>query len=147
YAELEVKRAIQTFLIAAEETLRFPAEYISLDWEHSSPRKDGIVKYFPIGLIAGISPFNFPLNLVAHKVATALAAGCPIIIKPASKTPITALMLADIVDKTVWPKGAFSVLPCERKTGNLLVKDEGIKLLSFTGSPQVGLEMKSKAGK
>ena len=147
YALGEVNRAIQTFSIAAEEAGRVPGEMIALDWQENMPPRDGLVKYFPIGLVAGIAPFNFPLNLVAHKVAPALAAGCPIIIKPASKTPLTALKLADLVDETDWPKGAFSVLPCNRSAGNKLVEDERIKLLSFTGSPEVGWKMKNNAGK
>lgn len=147
YALGEVNRAIQTFTIAAEEAGRVPGEMISLDWQENIPPRDGVVKYFPVGLVAGIAPFNFPLNLVAHKVAPALAAGCPIIIKPASKTPLTALRLAEIIHRTDWPEGAFSVLPCNRSAGNMLVEDERIKLLSFTGSPEVGWKMKSNAGK
>jgi len=147
YAFAEIDRARQTFLIAAEETKRLPKEYIDLDWTSEGENKEGLVKYFPIGPIAGITPFNFPLNLVAHKVAPAIAAGCPIIIKPASSTPLSCLELAKIIDKTDLPKGAFSVLPTNRKTGDVLVTDERIKLLSFTGSPTVGWEMKKRAGK
>lgn len=147
YAIGEIKRASQTFLIAAEETKRLPKEYISLDWTEKGKDKEGIIRYFPIGLVGGICPFNFPLNLVAHKVAPAIAAGCPIIIKPASSTPLLALELAKIINQTNLPKGAFSVLPMNRETGNMLVTDERIKLLSFTGSPSVGWEMKKNAGK
>ncbi len=147
YAIGEIKRASQTFLIAAEESKRLPKEYISLDWTEKGKGKEGLVKYFPIGLVGGICPFNFPLNLVAHKVAPAIASGCPIIIKPSSSTPLLALELAKIINKTILPKGAFSVLPMDRETGNLLVTDERIKLLSFTGSPAVGWEMKKNAGK
>lgn len=143
----EVDRAIQTFTIAAEETKRLPGEVLSIDWTASGSHKEAIVKYFPVGVVAGIAPFNFPLNLVAHKIAPAIAAGCPIVLKPASKTPISALYLAKIIDQTCLPKGTLSVLPMDRNTGNKLVTDERFKLLSFTGSPTVGWDMKQKAGK
>lgn len=147
YAIGEVKRAIQTFKIASEEALRLPAEHLSLDWTPAGEGKEGWVKYFPVGLIAAISPFNFPLNLAAHKIAPALAAGNPIILKPASSTPLSTLALAKIIDQTDLPKGAFSVLPMDRNSGNQLVTDERFKLLTFTGSPEVGWEMKKNAGK
>jgi len=147
YAMAEVERAIQTFTIAAEESKRLPKEYISLDWTPAGEKKEGFVKYFPVGMVAGISPFNFPLNLAAHKIAPAIAAGCPIILKPSSLTPISTLKLAEIIDSTDLPKGAVSVLPMDRQTGNHLVTDERFKLLSFTGSPEVGWKMKNDAGK
>ncbi|HXB13167.1 MAG TPA: aldehyde dehydrogenase family protein [Bacteroidia bacterium] len=147
YALGEVDRAAQTFLIAAEEAKRLPKEYISIDWTPSGAKKEGMVKYFPVGIVAGITPFNFPINLVAHKVAPALAAGCPIILKPASSVPLSSLELAKIIAHTSYPKGAFSVLPMDRKNGNQLVTDERINLLSFTGSDVVGWEMKKNAGK
>ena len=147
YSRGEVQRAIQTFTIAAEECKRLPSEYIQLDWTEPGRGKEGLVKSFPVGVVAGISPFNFPLNLVAHKVAPAIAAGCPIVLKPASKTPLTALKLAEIIHESELPPGAFSVLPCSRSVGNILVKDDRIALLSFTGSPEVGWEMKKNAGK
>lgn len=143
----EVDRAAQTFLIAAEEAKRLPGELMSLDWMASGANKEAIIKYFPIGIVAGISPFNFPLNLVAHKVAPAIAAGCPIVLKPASKTPISALFLASLIAQTELPKGALSVLPMDRETGNRLVTDDRFALLSFTGSPDVGWEMKRHCGK
>lgn len=146
YALSEVDRAVQTFIVASEETKRLPKEYISLDWTVAGENKEGLVKYFPIGLVAGISPFNFPLNLVAHKVAPAIAAGCPIIIKPASTTPLTCLALAEIIHETDLPKQAFSVLPMDRQIGNQLITDKRISLLSFTGSPKVGWKMKFDAG-
>ncbi len=143
----EVDRAIQTFRIAAEECKRLPMEYIQLDWTPAGNRKEGLVKPFPVGVVAGIVPFNFPLNLAVHKIAPALATGCPIIIKPASGTPLSCLNLARIINNTSLPKGAFSVLPLNRELGNRLVTDERIKLLSFTGSPEVGWKMKANAGK
>jgi len=147
YALAEIERAAQTFKVAAEECKRLPGEYLSIDWTKDAINKEAIVKYFPVGLVAGISPFNFPLNLAAHKIAPAIAAGCPIILKPASNTPLSTLLLAEIIDKTDLPKGAFSVLPMDRTTGNVLVTDERFKLLTFTGSPEVGWAMKKNAGK
>lgn len=143
----EVDRAIQVFVVAAEESKRLPSEVIQIDWTPAGEGKEGIVKYFPIGLIAGISPFNFPLNLSVHKIAPAIASGCPIILKPARSTPISALILAEIIDTTALPKGAFSVLPMDRVAGNQLVTDERFAMLSFTGSPQVGWKMKNQAGR
>lgn len=147
YAISEIERAAQTFLIAAEECKRLPKEYMSLDWTPNGKGKEGIVNYFPIGLVAGISPFNFPLNLAVHKIAPAIAAGCPIILKPASSTPLSTLEFAKIIDKTNLPKGMVSILPMDRVTGNLLVTDERFNLLSFTGSPAVGWPMKAQCGK
>ncbi|HRG53674.1 MAG TPA: aldehyde dehydrogenase family protein [Bacteroidia bacterium] len=147
YALGEIDRAVQTFVVAAEECKRLPKEYVSLDWTPAGEGKEGFVKYFPIGTIAGIAPFNFPMNLAVHKIAPAIAAGCPIILKPASSTPLSTLELAKIIDKTALPKGAVSVIPMDRKAGNQLVTDERFKLLSFTGSPLVGWEMKRQAGK
>ena len=147
YAISEINRAIQTFIVAAEESKRLPLEYITLDWSSDASNKEALVKYFPIGIVAGISPFNFPLNLAVHKIAPAIAAGCPIILKPATSTPLSTLELAKIIDKTSLPKGAVSIMPMDRTVGNILVTDERIKLLTFTGSPSVGWEMKRKCGK
>lgn len=147
YALGEIERAIQTFIIAAEEAKRLPKEYLSIDWTKAGENKEGFVKYFPIGLIAGIAPFNFPLNLAVHKIAPALASGNSIILKPARSTPLSTLELAKIIDETELPKGALSVLPMNRIAGNQLVTDERFKLLTFTGSPEVGWEMKNNAGK
>ncbi len=147
YALAEIDRSVQTFLIAAEESKRIVKEYISLDWTPAGKDKEGLVKYFPIGLVAGIAPFNFPLNLAVHKLAPAIATGCPIILKSASATPLSTLELAKIIDETELPKGAVSILPMSRATGNLMVSDERFQLLSFTGSPVVGWEMKKQAGK
>jgi acyl-CoA reductase-like NAD-dependent aldehyde dehydrogenase len=147
YALGEIERSAQTFLIAAEESKRLPREYVSLDWTNSGQGKEGLVRYFPIGLVAGIAPFNFPMNLAVHKIAPALAAGNPIILKPARSTPLSVLELAIIVDETDLPKGALSILVTDREAGYMLVSDERIKMLSFTGSPEVGWEMKNKAGK
>ncbi len=146
-AQAEVDRSIQTFIVSAEEAKRLPGEIMSIDWSEAGANKEAIVKYFPVGVVAGIAPFNFPLNLAVHKIAPAIASGCPIVLKPASKTPIAALFLAQIIDQTDLPKGAFSVLPMDRKVGNQLVTDPRFNLLSFTGSPDIGWEMKKNAGK
>ncbi|HZQ19871.1 MAG TPA: aldehyde dehydrogenase family protein [Terriglobales bacterium] len=146
-ARTEVERAIFTFTVAAEETTRIPGEYLSLDWQQFTSGRWGIVRRFPIGPIAGITPFNFPLNLVAHKVAPAIASGCPIIVKPAPQTPLTALLLAETVEQAGLPDGAFNVLPLSNEDAALLVSDDRIKLISFTGSARVGWEVKNHAGK
>ncbi len=147
YSRGEIDRAIQTFIVAAEETKRLPSETMLLDWTPGGKDKEGIIKYFPIGLIAGIVPFNFPMNLAAHKIAPAIASGNCIIIKPARTTPLSTLELAKIIHETALPKGAFSVLPMDREAGQQLVTDERFSMLTFTGSPQVGWKMKSQAGK
>lgn len=147
FALAEVDRSIQTFKVAAEECKRINNEYFSIDWTKAGENKEGFVKYVPIGPVSGISPFNFPLNLTAHKIAPAIATGNPIILKPSSSTPLSVLLLAEIIDKTELPKGAFSVIPCNRETGNILVTDSRFKKLTFTGSPEVGWEMKAKCGR
>lgn len=147
YALAEIDRSAQTFKIASEEATRLPGEVIQLDTTPAGENREGIVKYFPVGLVAGIAPFNFPMNLVAHKIAPAIAAGCPIILKPASATPLSSLELASIIEKTGLPKGSVTVLPMNRESGNQLVNDERFKLLTFTGSPEVGWKMKERAGK
>jgi acyl-CoA reductase-like NAD-dependent aldehyde dehydrogenase len=143
----EVTRLIETFKIAAEESVRIPGEYLELD---RSPRTTGyssFTKRVPIGPCSFISPFNFPLNLAAHKVAPALAVGCPFILKPASLTPIGALIIGETLAETDLPPGAFSILPCRRDGARLFTEDDRLKLLSFTGSPEVGWALKAKAGK
>lgn len=147
YALGEIDRAAQTFLVAAEEAKRLPGEVLSVDWTPAGAGKEGFVKYFPIGLIAGIAPFNFPMNLAVHKIAPAIASGNCIILKPARSTPLSVLKLAQLIDKTELPKGAVSILPMDRESGNQLVTDERFKMLSFTGSPDVGWKMKAEAGR
>lgn len=146
-ARVEVERAIFTFNIAAEETVRGYGEYLPLDWQQSTAGRWGIVRRFPLGPIAGISPFNFPLNLVAHKVAPAMAAGCSMVLKPAPQTPLSALLLAEVVQQAGWPDGGLNVLLLSNEDSELLVTDERIKLISFTGSAAVGWAIKNKAGK
>jgi len=146
-ARTEVERSIFTFTVAAEESTRIYGEYLPLDWQEFTVGRWGIVKRFPLGPIAGITPFNFPLNLVAHKVAPAIAAGCTMVIKPAPQTPLTALLLAEVVQEAGWPDGALNVLPLSNEDAGLLVTDERLKMISFTGSAPVGWDIKRRAGK
>ncbi|TMB84146.1 MAG: aldehyde dehydrogenase family protein [Chloroflexi bacterium] len=143
----EVARASLTFRTAGEEALRITGEWMPLDWNAANKGRSGIWRRYPIGPVAGISPFNFPLNLAAHKVAPAIAAGCSIVLKPPSKDPLVMLRVAGYLDETDLPKGAVSILPMDRPTGDALVGDERFKLLTFTGSPSVGWKMKAEAGK
>lgn len=147
YSLAEIDRSAYTFSIAAEESKKDRTEHLALDRILQTDKRNGTVDYFPIGLIAGIAPFNFPMNLAVHKLAPAIASGCPIILKPASRTPLSCLELAKIIDRTELPKGSVSILPMDRTTGNLLVTDERFKLLSFTGSPDIGWKMKAQSGK
>ncbi len=146
-ALMEVDRAVFTFRVAAEEAKRIEGSIVPLDWLPGNEGRRAEIRRVPLGVIAGISPFNFPLNLVAHKVAPALAAGNPILLRPASQTPLAALKLAEIVYGTDWPTGGFAVLPCSTATAAPLVEDERIKKLTFTGSPAVGWGLKARAGR
>jgi acyl-CoA reductase-like NAD-dependent aldehyde dehydrogenase len=146
-ARAEVERAIFTLSIAAEESTRITGEVLPLDLQAFTRGRWGIVRRFPLGPVAAITPFNFPLNLVVHKLGPALAAGCPVVLKPASQTPISSLMLAEVIASTDWPKGALSVLPLAGDAAMTLVQDDRLKVLSFTGSAEVGWELKARAGK
>jgi glyceraldehyde-3-phosphate dehydrogenase (NADP+) len=146
-AREEVNRAVFTFAIAAEEATRIGGEWLPLDWQASAAGRGAIVRRFALGPILAISPFNFPLNLVAHKVAPAIAAGCTIVLKPAPKTPLTSLLLAEVIAKSGWPKGAFNVLNLANSDAERLVTDDRLKMLSFTGSGPVGWALKAKSGK
>lgn len=146
-AEGEVTRLIDTFQIAAEESVRSHGELQTLDISPRAKGYQGMWKRVPIGPVSFISPFNFPLNLAAHKVAPALAVGCPFVMKPASRTPLGALIMGEVLAETDLPKGAFSILPCSRDSADLFTTDDRLKLLSFTGSPDVGWDLKARAGK
>lgn len=143
----EVTRLIDTFRVAAEEAVRIGGEILNLEISARARGYRGFVKRVPVGVCSFISPFNFPLNLAAHKVAPAIAAGCPFVLKPASRTPIGALIIAEVLAETDLPKGAFSVLPCHREGADLFTVDDRFKLLSFTGSPAVGWDLKARAGR
>ncbi len=146
-ALVEVDRAVLTFRLGAEEAERMTGELIPLDLLPSSKDRVGITRRFPIGPIAAISPFNFPLNLAAHKLSPAIASGNPIVLKPPSKDPLTMLTVAEIIDTVGVPAGMVSILPMTRELGDRMVADERFKLLTFTGSPSVGWRMKERAGK
>ena len=146
-ALVEVDRAVLTFRLGAEEAERITGELIPLDLMPSSKDRVGITRRFPIGPIAAISPFNFPLNLAAHKLSPAIASGNPIVLKPPSKDPLTMLTVAEIVEAAGVPAGSVSILPMTRELGDRMVADERFKLLTFTGSPSVGWRMKERAGK
>jgi acyl-CoA reductase-like NAD-dependent aldehyde dehydrogenase len=143
----EVSRLIDTFRVAAEESVRIPGEVINLEISPRARGYRGFVQRVPIGPCSFISPFNFPLNLAAHKIAPAIAVGCPFVLKPASRTPLGALIIGEILAETKLPPGAFSILPCHRDGADLFTTDERFKLLSFTGSPAVGWDLKARAGK
>lgn len=146
-AAVEVEKLIETFYIAAEESIKIYGDIQPLD---ISPRKKGYAGFwmrYPIGAIAFISAFNLPLNLLAHKIAPSIAAGCPFILKPASLTPVVSLLIGEILAETALPKGAFSILPCSIEDAELLVTDQRLKLLCFSGSAKTGWAVKSRAGK
>jgi acyl-CoA reductase-like NAD-dependent aldehyde dehydrogenase len=143
----EVGRLIDTFRIAAEESVRMTGEVQPLDISPRARGYQGMWKRVPIGPCSFISPFNFPLNLAAHKIAPAIAVGCPFVMKPASRTPLGAIIMGEILAETNLPKGAFSILPAARDGADLFTTDERLKLLSFTGSPDVGWDLKARAGK
>jgi len=146
-ALVEVDRAALVCRLGAEEAERMTGESIPLDIVPSSKDRFGITRRFPVGPIAAISPFNFPLNLAIHKVAPAIASGNPIVLKPPSKDPLVMLAVAEIIAEAGLPEGSVSVLPMSRELGDRMVSDERFKLLTFTGSPAVGWRMKERAGK
>jgi len=146
-ARVEVARSVFTFEVAAEESTRIYGEYLPLDASETAKGRWGVVRRFPLGPISAITPFNFPLNLVAHKIAPAIAAGCSMVLKPAPQTPVSALLLARLVHEAGWPAGALSVLPMTNEDAAPLIEDERIKMFTFTGSGAAGWELKKKAGK
>lgn len=146
-AEVEADRGVFTVETAAEEAKRIGGDVMPLDLLPSSKGRFGIMRRFPIGPVSGISPFNFPLNLALHKLAPALASGNPIVLKPPTRDPLVMLMIAELLDDLGLPAGAVSILPMNREVGDILVEDDRFKLLSFTGSPDVGWEMKARAGR
>ncbi len=147
YSRGEVDRAVTTFTLAAHEALRFTGEQIPLDITPSSTGLTGHFNRVPLGPVAAIAPFNFPLNLVAHKIAPALAVGTPIILKPAVQTPLTALRLAEIIDTAKVLPGTVSIMPMENPTAELMVRDDRPGVFSFTGSGKIGWHLKSIAGR
>ncbi len=146
-ARVEAERAAFVFKIAAEESKRNYGEIVPLDWLPGNEHRTAQITRVPLGVVAGITPFNFPLNLVAHKVAPALAAGNPIIIRPASQTPVSALLLGELVLEAGWPQDGFAVVPSSTADAAPLVEDERIRALTFTGSPLVGWGLKGRASR
>ena len=142
----EVSRLIDTFKAAAAEAVRLGGEVLNLEISARARGYRGFTRRVPVGPCAFISPFNFPLNLAAHKIAPAIAAGCPFVLKPASRTPIGALIIGEVLAQTELPAGAFSILPAHREGADLFTTDPRLKLLSFTGSPAVGWALKARAG-
>jgi len=147
FARVEAERAVDTFNEAAAQCARLEGEYVPVDAVEAGHGRYGIVRRFPVGTVAGISPFNFPLNLASHKVAPAIAAGCPMVLKPASQTPMSALVLAEVAAEAGLLPGGLNVVPATREAADLLTTDERIRLLTFTGSAEVGWGMKQRAGK
>ena len=146
-AKAEVTRAAMVFQLAAEEALRISGEVLPLDIAPDTGNRIGITRRFPVGPVLAITPFNFPLNLVAHKIAPAIAAGNTVIHKPSSAAPLTALRLGELLLEAGMPAGMVNVLPCTAQVAETLIADERIKMISFTGSPAVGWDIKAKAGK
>jgi glyceraldehyde-3-phosphate dehydrogenase (NADP+) len=146
YATNEVDRSLTTLKLAIEEATRFGGEIVPMDWG-AGEGKTAFTKRFPIGVIACITPFNFPLNLVMHKVAPALATGCTTVIKPAPQAPMSCLAFAELLEEVGYPAGVINVLVCDIPVAEKLVKDERVAKLSFTGSDKVGWYLKSICGK
>ncbi|KOS60561.1 aldehyde dehydrogenase family protein [Lysinibacillus agricola] len=147
YALNEIDRTIETYKFAAEEAKRLTGEMIPMDAARNGAGRFGYTIEQPLGVIGAITPFNFPQNLVAHKVGPAIASGNTIVLKPASQTPLSALFLAELIDQTALPKGAFTVVTGSGKiVGDALVESSKIKMITFTGSPSVGIGIREKAG-
>ncbi|MCE9667116.1 aldehyde dehydrogenase family protein [Myxococcus stipitatus] len=146
-ARAEVVRLIETFQAAADEAVRGGGEVLTLEVSARAEGYRGFTQRVPVGPVSLITPFNFPLNLVAHKVAPAIAAGCPFVLKPSDRTPVSAMLLAEVLAQTALPKGAFSVLPTRLEDVGPFIEDERFKLLSFTGSEKVGWALKARAGR
>jgi len=146
-SRVEVERAVSTFKIASEEAKRMNGEIIPLDLSPQTANRWGLIRRFPVGVVAGITPFNFPLNLVAHKVAPAMASGNTILLRPASQVSITSALLSEIIKSTDYPAGGFNFIPCGYEAADVLLDDDRIKKITFTGSPNIGWELKKKAHK
>ena len=147
FADAEVTRAISTFTLAAEEAKRFGGDVLPVDVSESSEGYFALTRRFPRGPVAGISPFNFPLNLIAHKVAPALATGSTIVVKPPMQSPLTSLLLAEILERAGVPDGAVNFLHMVPEVAERLATDDRFTMLSFTGSAKVGWMLKSKSGR
>jgi glyceraldehyde-3-phosphate dehydrogenase (NADP+) len=147
FAEAEVQRAIMTFLVASEEARKTPGELLDLDAFPSGAGHVGFTRRMPIGVISAITPFNFPLNLVAHKVAPCLATNNVMVVKPATKTPLTALLLAEVLEAAEVPPGQINFVTCDNAAAAPLIQDARVKKVTFTGSPAVGWKLKEQCGR
>jgi glyceraldehyde-3-phosphate dehydrogenase (NADP+) len=147
FARAEVDRSVFTFSVAAEEARRMGGDLLPLDLAPHARGRFGLTRRFPLGVVAAITPFNFPLNLVAHKVAPALATGNAVVLKPSSSGVLTALLLGEVVEASGAPAGSLNIIPCSSADAGQLATDKRIGLISFTGSPEVGWGIKSRAGK
>ena len=147
FADGEVTRAIITFTVASEEARRQQGELLDIDAYAPGSGHFGLVRRFPLGVISAITPFNFPLNLVAHKVAPGMAAGNTMVVKPALKTPLTSLLLAEVLVECGMPPGQVNFITCNHEEGTALITDPRVKMVSFTGSPDVGWQLKAQCGK
>src|ERR687888_107892 len=145
-ARVEAKRAMSTFTFAAVEARKLAGEMVPMDAAQAGEGKLAFTLRRPIGIVGAISPFNFPLNLVAHKLAPALAAGCPVVLKPATQTPLSALLLAELAEEAGLPPGWLNVVvgPAA-EIGDVIVEDERVKLITFTGSGDVGWGLRERA--
>ncbi|NUO80873.1 aldehyde dehydrogenase family protein, partial [candidate division KSB1 bacterium] len=146
-ARIEVARALHTLELGAEECKRIHGEVLPMDLRPHGENRFGFFQRVPLGVVSAITPFNFPLNLVAHKVSPCLAARNTMVLRPASQTPLTAFMLGKIVLEAGWPEGALNVISCPSALAEPLVTDERVKLITFTGSPAVGWELKKQGYK
>jgi acyl-CoA reductase-like NAD-dependent aldehyde dehydrogenase len=146
-SRIEAERAVNTFKIASEEAKRIGGEIMPLDLNAQTKERWGLVRRFPLGVIGAITPFNFPLNLVAHKVAPALASGNAVVLRPASQVSITSVLLGEIINETDYPAGGINVVPSGYEAAEILLNDERVKMITFTGSPVIGWELKKKAHK
>jgi acyl-CoA reductase-like NAD-dependent aldehyde dehydrogenase len=145
WAKVEAARAVSVFRLAVEEARRFTGDLQRLDTDAGGEGRVAVVRRFPRGPVLGISPFNFPLNLVAHKIAPAIAVGAPIVLKPAPATPLSALLLGELLAETNLPEGMFSVLPVPNDRAGALVEDPRLPVVSFTGSGPVGAAIRRQA--
>ncbi len=146
YARAELARCVTTVRTAAAEAVRFTGESVAVDYG-AGAGKTAFTKRFPVGVVGAITPFNFPLNLVLHKVAPAMAVGCPVLLKPAPQAPLSALALSAMIEEIGWPHGAFSAMLCGIPVAERLATDARIAMLSFTGSDTVGWHLKAISGK
>lgn len=145
-ARLEVERSLHTLGWSAEEAKRIGGEVIPLDVIPAGAGHTGITRRVPVGVVLAITPFNFPLNLVAHKVGPAIAAGCSVVLRPASQTPLTSLLLAEVAEEAGLPQGLLNVVPCPVQLAGAMVEDPRVRMVTFTGSPHVGWPLKKQAG-